>query len=81
MMLTGMFQWGVRQSAEVESQMISVERVLEYARLEPEAPLESNPGKTWNKNGNDFQFYKIVIFTYTYAQGKVHQKTGQSTEK
>ncbi|XP_055867950.1 ATP-binding cassette sub-family C member 4-like isoform X5 [Biomphalaria glabrata] len=43
MTLMGMFQWGVRQSAEVENQMISVERVLEYSRLPEEAALESKP--------------------------------------
>lgn len=49
MMLTGMFQFGVHQSAEVENQMVSVERVLEYSTIEPEAALESEPGK-WKIN-------------------------------
>ncbi|KAM9674938.1 ATP-binding cassette sub-family C member 4-like isoform 6-T8 [Dama dama] len=38
--LTGMFQWCVRQSAEVENMMISVERGIEYTDLEKEAPWE-----------------------------------------
>ena len=44
MELTGMFQWGVRQSAEAETQMTSVERVIEYSQLPSEAPLESTKG-------------------------------------
>ncbi|XP_055304324.1 ATP-binding cassette subfamily C member 4-like [Sitodiplosis mosellana] len=36
MSLTGMLQWGIRQSAETSNQLMSVERVLEYRDLEPE---------------------------------------------
>nr|CAD7259044.1 unnamed protein product [Timema shepardi] len=43
--LVGLLQWGVRQSAEVANNMMSVERVLEYKYLEQEPLLESAPGK------------------------------------
>jgi ATP-binding cassette subfamily C (CFTR/MRP) protein 4 len=33
MQLTGMVQWFIRQTVEVETQMVSVERVLAYTRL------------------------------------------------
>ncbi|XP_011301174.1 probable multidrug resistance-associated protein lethal(2)03659 [Fopius arisanus] len=39
MSMTGMIQWGMRQSAEVANQMMSVERVLEYTLLPPEDNL------------------------------------------
>ncbi|KAM3608366.1 uncharacterized protein V6R79_023940 [Siganus canaliculatus] len=52
--LTGMFQWGVRQSAEIENLMTSVERVVEYAELENEAPWETDkqPPPDWPKTGS-----------------------------
>ncbi|ELT99037.1 hypothetical protein CAPTEDRAFT_212470 [Capitella teleta] len=53
--LMGMFQWAVRQSAEVENLMTSVERVKEYCQLESEAPLESaedkKPSDSWPQEG------------------------------
>lgn len=53
--LIGFCQWGIRQTAEVENQMISVERVMEYAELPPEPPLESDdkyrPSSEWPSCG------------------------------
>ncbi|KAJ3007270.1 UNVERIFIED_CONTAM: Multidrug resistance-associated protein 4 [Siphonaria sp. JEL0065] len=51
--LVGTLQWAVRQSAEVENMMISVERVLEYSTLEPEAPPKTDvePPKEWPTAG------------------------------
>ncbi|KAG7261091.1 hypothetical protein CRUP_024784, partial [Coryphaenoides rupestris] len=51
--LMGMFQWGVRQSAEVEMLMTSVERVAEYTELESEAPWETQkrPPPDWPSQG------------------------------
>ncbi|XP_069323195.1 ATP-binding cassette sub-family C member 4 isoform X2 [Eulemur rufifrons] len=53
----GMFQWCVRQSAEVENMMISVERVIEYTNLEKEAPWEyqKRPPPAWPQEG-------VIIF-------------------
>lgn len=41
LMMTGFFQYGIRQSAEFETQMVSVERVLEYGQLASEAEFTS----------------------------------------
>ncbi|XP_017911812.1 PREDICTED: multidrug resistance-associated protein 4-like isoform X2 [Capra hircus] len=51
--LTGMFQWCVRQSAEVENMMISIERVIEYTDLEKEASWELGyrPPPSWPNEG------------------------------
>ncbi|XP_022215922.2 probable multidrug resistance-associated protein lethal(2)03659 [Drosophila obscura] len=43
--MTGMVQWGMRQSAELENTMTAVERVVEYDEIEPEGDFESKPDK------------------------------------
>ncbi|XDB55923.1 hypothetical protein AB1E18_009385 [Capra hircus] len=62
--LTGMFQWCIRQSAEVENMMISVERGIEYTDLEKEAPweLEYRPPPFWPTSGKIF--FPSVNFSY-----------------
>ena len=44
-------QWGVRQSAEVENQMTSVERVIEYGQLPPEESSEKRAPAAWPQEG------------------------------
>ncbi|XP_018579794.1 probable multidrug resistance-associated protein lethal(2)03659 isoform X2 [Anoplophora glabripennis] len=55
MVLTGMLQIGARQTAEVAANMISVERVLQYCKLEKEGPFESlpteKPPRDWPQAG------------------------------
>ncbi|EFA04472.2 putative multidrug resistance-associated protein lethal(2)03659-like Protein [Tribolium castaneum] len=43
LILTGMLQYGVRQSAEVVNQLTSVERILQYSEIEKEGPFNTSP--------------------------------------
>ncbi|GIM00727.1 hypothetical protein Vretimale_5639, partial [Volvox reticuliferus] len=53
--LTGLMQWVVRQTAEVENTMTSVERMLSYTELPSEAPRVAEGGGSpppgWPKSG------------------------------
>uniref|UniRef100_A0A8C7Y860 Multidrug resistance-associated protein 4 n=1 Tax=Oryzias sinensis TaxID=183150 RepID=A0A8C7Y860_9TELE len=66
--LTGMFQWGVRQSAEIENMMTSVERVVEYAELESEAQWETDfqPPEDWPQTGT--VTFDRVNFSYSVSE-------------
>ncbi|XP_012731319.2 multidrug resistance-associated protein 4 [Fundulus heteroclitus] len=63
--LVGNFQWTVRQSAEVENMMTSVERVVEYTELESEAAweTENRPPPDWPSRGT--VIFDSVNFSYT----------------
>uniref|UniRef100_UPI0037E8F146 ATP-binding cassette sub-family C member 4-like n=1 Tax=Semicossyphus pulcher TaxID=241346 RepID=UPI0037E8F146 len=62
--LVGNFQWTMRQSAEVENMMTSVERVVEYTELESEAPWETQkrPPPDWPNKG--LVTFDQVSFSY-----------------
>lgn len=55
-LLTGMCQWGIRQTAEVENKMVSAERIVEYTKIQSEPPLETapkyRPPKGWPEHGS-----------------------------
>lgn len=62
--LSGSFQWGVRQSTEMESQMTSVSRIKEYSELPEEPPRKSRPGEeppsSWPESG-EIQFDQVNL--------------------
>lgn len=43
--LTGMVQYGMMQIAEVINQMTSVERVLQYTKIDQEGPFDTANGR------------------------------------
>lgn len=56
LILTGMLQFGVRQTAEVISQMTSVERILQYTHIEREPH--------WEKGGTSILTYLNFLFIF-----------------
>lgn len=54
MQITQSLNWLVRMASDIETNIVSVERVKEYADLTPEAPWEipeKKPPKQWPSNG------------------------------
>ena len=75
-----MFQWGMRQSAELENQMTSVERVLEYGNAPREASLESAEGTVFRiffgwKNAVSLTYFNVI------EQTRNHRFRGRAKEK
>lgn len=66
--LTGNIQRGIRQWSETENQMISVERVLEYSKIEAESNNIVKPPREWPENG------KIEFDSVSLRYGKNEPK-------
>ncbi|KAK7867419.1 hypothetical protein R5R35_003843 [Gryllus longicercus] len=64
MALSGQLQWGLRQSAEVANNMMSVERIVEYSCLAPEPEPDSKEavdvGAAWPDRGM-LQFDNVFV--------------------
>lgn len=69
-----MLQWGMRQSAELENVMTSVERVIEYQDADSEAPFDSTddkkPPEKWPENGQ-IKFDDISLSYFPDMKAKV----------
>lgn len=63
--LVGMTQWGIRQTSELENQMVSVERVLEYSELSSEEQsghaVKKPAPKDWPSKG-EIEFNDLSLF-------------------
>ncbi|KAJ8918452.1 hypothetical protein NQ315_008149 [Exocentrus adspersus] len=69
MMLTGLLQWTIRQMSELENNMTSVERVLEYADVKTEDKTVGQTIENWPSLGK--VEYSHVSLTYSTTKEKV----------
>ncbi|XP_076295432.1 ATP-binding cassette sub-family C member 4 isoform X2 [Lasioglossum baleicum] len=64
LILCGMLQHGMRQTAETIAQMTSVERILQFTQLDKEGPFDSEPNKKpsaqWPSKG-DIKFDHLYL--------------------
>ncbi|XP_056631250.1 probable multidrug resistance-associated protein lethal(2)03659 [Diorhabda sublineata] len=69
--LMGSLQWGMRQWTELETNMISVERILHYTELNIEPILKENPevSVNWPEKG-EIEF-KHVFLKYDFKESNV----------
>jgi ATP-binding cassette subfamily C (CFTR/MRP) protein 1 len=85
--ITQSLNWIVRQTVEVETNIVSVERVLEYARLPSEAPeivSKNRPKISWPSQGAvDFNNYSTryrsgldLVLKNINLNIKAHEKIG-----
>ncbi|KAF5304472.1 hypothetical protein FQA39_LY09668 [Lamprigera yunnana] len=71
LILSGMLQFGVRQTAEVASQMTSVERIMQYTKLDKEGPFESIPTKKPPRDWPQQGCIEFKNLTLSYIPGEL----------
>lgn len=83
LILTGMLQLCVRQSVEVASNMTSVERVLQYTKLEKEEDLNPDsrkiPNQIWPHSGKIT--FKNTYLWYSKNENPVLKNLNLTIEK
>jgi ABC-type multidrug transport system fused ATPase/permease subunit len=60
--LIGMCNWGLRQTAELENQMTSVERVVEYSNIRSERSLETSDRNVVEKMPKHWPHKGVIKF-------------------
>lgn len=64
LVITGILQHGMKMAAEMITQMIAVERLFQFTKLEQEAPFEKEPGtkpsESWPSEGK-IQFENLYL--------------------
>ncbi len=64
LIICAILQYGMKMAAEVVAQMISVERLFQFTKLEQEGPFESEPGKAPRKgwpNKGEIKFENLYL--------------------
>lgn len=66
MAITGLLQWGIRETAEVANKLVPVERISQYRDLEPEQEPESpvEVSASWPMEGQ-IEFRNV---SYRYSE-------------
>lgn len=65
LILCGMLQHGMRQTAEAIAQMTSVERILQFTQLDEEGPFTSDPS---NRPSLEWPTKGEIKFDHVYLQ-------------
>lgn len=63
----------MRSASEVEQNIVSVERILHYVKLPPEAPIEvpeTKPAEMWPSEG-EVEFRYVIICFYMQSRSKM----------